>query len=75
MAFLINATTVIDNSGNVPWARFTGTPSYISTLNTINVGDGSVIPFSSNVAYSSGTLTIWFDTNCNCICGGGGDGG
>jgi len=72
MAFLVNSTTVIDNSGLVPWARFTGTPSYVTTLTTTTFGDGMNFPRSSNVAYSAGTLTIWFNSNCNCV---GGDGG
>lgn len=42
MAYLVGATTVIDASGNVPWARITGAPSGgVGNIVTVNTSNGT----------------------------------
>ena len=42
MAYLVGATTVIDASGNVPWARITGAPSSgVGNIVTVNTSNGT----------------------------------
>ena len=41
MAYLVGATTVIDNSGNIDWARITGTPT-IGDITGVTVSNGTI---------------------------------
>ena len=53
MAYLVGATTVIDASGNVPWARITGAPSSgVGNIVTVNTSNGT--PASGVGFYNTG---------------------
>ncbi len=61
MAYLVGATTVIDASGNVPWARITGAPSSgVGNIVTVNTSNDT--PASGQKATMIGIFP-----NCNCV--------
>ena len=61
MAYLVGATTVIDSSGNVPWARITGAPAAGGVGNIVTVNTSNGTPSSGQRASMAGTFP-----NCNC---------
>jgi hypothetical protein len=63
MAYLVGATTVIDASGNVPWARITGAPSSgVGNIVTVNTSNGTP---ASGVNVLSGSAQ---SSNCTANC-------
>ena len=63
MAYLVGATTVIDASGNVPWARITGAPSSgVGNIVTVNTSNGTP---SGGVSILSGSVQ---SANCTANC-------
>jgi hypothetical protein len=80
MAYKVGSTTVIDDSGNVPWSRITGAPAagltageYTKTATeTQTQGSGNIvstsykgIEFMSNLTYHDVNVTTY--SNCNCV--------
>ena len=63
MAYLVGATTVIDSSGNVPWARITGSPS-IGVGNIVTVNTSNDTP-SGGPSFLSGNAS---GANCSVNC-------
>ena len=63
MAYLVGATTVIDASGNVPWARITGSPS-IGVGNIVTVNTSNDTP-ATGVNVLSGSIQ---SSNCAANC-------
>ena len=69
MAFLINTTSVINNSAQIPWGDISGVPFFIYAISSPNYyGDGHSGAYFGFCDISGYTMRFWYDTNCNCDC-------
>jgi len=73
MAYKVNSTTVIDNNGNVDWARISNKPTIgsgdITNVSVANSGIGNCVYFASQ-GYERGVTNYpngGGQGNCNCV--------
>jgi hypothetical protein len=83
MAYKVGSTTVIDDSGNVPWARITGVPASSGLIVGVytkgadvytNAGSGSILQSTAQQGLEFDSTSAYHEfylrtyTNCNCNC-------
>lgn len=83
MAYKVNGTTVIDDSGNIDWARISGAPAPGLTSGTefqkeadewhiSGTGDLKTDSYFGiqidEAAFHDVRTRVWYNCNCNCYC-------
>ena len=83
MAYKVGTTIVIDDTGQVPWARISGAPAaglpageYTKTATEYKAtGSGNIVStsfkgleFQSDMTYHDVYLRSYTNCNCNCDC-------